>query len=188
MLFTGNMYSDRRVKNDLYTTDPKSVRDLIELEGLNDMVILEPCVGLGHIAKELEKANNHVITNDLVDYGYPLTYKQNFLENKFDVNVDCIVMNPPFKFSKDFVIKALEISDIVYVFEKITFLEGIARYKELYSKGLLEKVYIYSYRVACHKNGDITQKLNMAYCWFKFNAYNKNKTIVEWIGRDRKTN
>lgn len=181
MLFRGNMYTERRVNNDFYATDPKAVKDLIELEDLRELTIFEPAAGLGHIANALIEADNIVITNDITNYGFNTTFNYDFLNHDFNLNADCIVMNPPFKYSKAFVLKALEISDKVYCFEKITFLEGIARYNELYSKGILEKVYIYSFRVACFRNGDEKDKLHMSYCWFVFNKNNNSKTQIEWI-------
>lgn len=184
MLFRGNMYSEKRVENDFYATDPESVKDIIELENLRNLKIFEPAAGQGHIAETLKAYSNTVISNDINYYGYNTMYNYDFLTYDFDLVVDCIVMNPPFKYSKDFVKKALEICDKVYCFEKITFLEGIARYNELYSKGILEKVYIYSFRVTCFKNGDSNHKLSMSYCWFVFNKNNTKKTEIEWIHRD----
>ena len=97
---------------------------------INPKTILEPAAGQGHISKVLEELfpNAEIESTDLIDRGYGLG-GVNFLEKDYkDKKYDLVITNPPFKYAKEFVRKALSISnDKVICFLKIQFLEGISR-------------------------------------------------------------
>lgn len=74
----------------------------------------------------------------------------------------------------------------VYMFLKLTFLEGKARYIELFSKYPPKTVYVFSERVLCAKNGDFQRMKDtggsaVAYAWFVWEKGNYAGTEIKWI-------
>lgn len=72
------------------------------------------------------------------------------------------------------------------MFLKLTFLEGKARQIDLFSKHPPKKVYVFSERVMCAKNGDFeTMKQTggsaVAYAWYVWEKGYQGKTEIEWI-------
>lgn len=100
-----------------------------------------------------------------------------------------ILTNPPYKYAKEFVLKALELVSTgrkVYMFLKLTFLEGKSRFKDLFSKYPPKSIYVFSERVMCAKNGDFeTMKAGggsaVAYAWFVWEKGWQGKTTIDWI-------
>ena len=74
----------------------------------------------------------------------------------------------------------------VYMFLKLTFLEGKARYRELFSKYPPKNIYVFSERVMCAKNGKFDEMKAgggsaVAYAWFVWQKGFTEKTTIEWI-------
>lgn len=178
-----------REKNDFYSTDPNSLeiflkalkRDNIKLHNH----IWECACGQGHLSKVLENKGYKVLSTDLINRGYGnnitdfLTFKPSFLY------AGDILTNPPYKYAKEFVEKALEdIEENYYVimFLKIQFLEGKAR-KKLFEKYPPKYIYVNSSRQLCYFNGDMSKKISSAtcYCWFIWEKGYKGEPIVRWI-------
>ena len=141
------------------------------------------CGGGGHLANVLSDAGYDVVGSDIVDRGYPGTYIIDFLATKKN-NRD-IITNPPYKYAKEFVEHALEISGDgtkVAMFLKITFLEGQAR-KELFAKYPPKTVYVFSKRIVCAKNGDFDAAGSsaVAYGWFIWEKGYTGNPIIRWI-------
>ena len=175
-----------REKNDFYATNPNSVKDIIELENIKNMSILENSAGCGNIAKELLKYNNSVFTIDIINRNYPLDLQIDFLliEKIEGVKFDCAVYNPPFKLLKEFILHTFKFTNIQYVFSRLQALEGIARFKEIYSKNYLEIIYIYVKRTSCAKDNNIEyygKSNSIAFCWLKFNKNFTGETKIKWI-------
>lgn len=123
-------HSDKtRVDNDFYATPPKAVEMLLRLEKFSQNV-WEPACGQGHIAKVLRENGYSVKSTDLIDRGYGIG-SVNFLKQTENYYGD-IITNPPYKYAKEFVEKALELVSTgakVAMFLKLQFLEGKARRK-----------------------------------------------------------
>lgn len=142
----------------------------------------------GHISKVLEDYGYKVKSSDIIDRGYPNTEIVDFLETtkddiEFDYSRD-IITNPPYKYAKEFVEHALDISMDsckIAMFLKLTFLEGKAR-RKMFEKYPPKKVYVFSSRVCCGKNGEFDSKNNaVAYAWFIWEKGFKGSPIIEWI-------
>jgi hypothetical protein len=180
-----------RQEDDFYATHPQCVRDLIKKENLINckFPILENSVGMGHIAEQLKKAGNQIFTIDIKNRGYPLSIcgdflKLNHLEILEKYKFDCAVYNPPFKLLKEFILKTFNFTNIQYVFCRLQALEGISRFNEIYSKKWLKKVYIYSKRTTCAKDGkdEMFGKSNsMCFCWLVLDINNIGPPIIEWL-------
>ena len=125
--------TEDREENDFYATEPRAVEELLERESFSK-TILEPCVGKGHIANVLIGGGYKCIAKDLIDRGFPGTEIKDFLQET--ENHNDIVTNPPYKFCKEFVEHALDISSDgtkIAMFLKLTFMESQSR-KSLFEK------------------------------------------------------
>lgn len=152
--------------NDYYATEPRAIELLLDLESFSDH-IWEPACGEGHLSKVLEKKGYNVYSTDLIERGYGIG-NIDFLAQKGLFQGD-IITNPPYKYAKEFVEKALESvlpGNKVAMFLKLTFLEGKSR-RELFKKNPPQAVYVSSDRIRCGKNGDFTgPRSAVAYAWF----------------------
>lgn len=174
-----------REENDYYATDPSAIDDLLEHEDFNDW-IWECACGEGHLAKRLKDFGYKVIASDLIDHGYPDTKVLDFL--KFDMKnqiakID-IITNPPYKYSVEFIKKALSVIQDgckVAMFLKITSLEGEKRYNQLYKDNPPVRIHVYVKRKACAKNGDFFGQSAVCYAWFVWEKGFKGKPILDWI-------
>ena len=188
-LGASNHTSTEREKNDFYATDPKALEMLLELEAFSDNV-WECACGQGHLSEVLKEHGYNVRSSDLIDRGYAGTEVKDFLHtmpddianggNRWD-----IITNPPYKYSREFVEHALDISNDgtkIAMFLKVQFLEGKSR-KMLFDKHPPKKVYVSSSRLRCAKNADFenTGSSAVAYCWFLWEKGYKGDTVVKWF-------
>ena len=99
-----------REKNDFYATDPQSLEiflDALKRDGVElDELIWECACGQGHLSEVLLKRGYTVKSSDLIDRGYGES-DVDFLKCGGVFHGD-ILTNPPYKFAKEFVEKALE--------------------------------------------------------------------------------
>ena len=181
-----------REENDYYATDPKALELFLnKAKELNidfGSNIWECAVGEGHLAELLKSKGYNVFSSDIVDRNYTDTQIIDFLtfEGK---NLDTsIITNPPYKYAKEFVEKALSvISDKRYVamILKVQFLEGKAR-KQLFEKHPPKYICVHSERQLCAKNADFDGMKEsggsaVAYAWFVWEKGYTDDTIVKWI-------
>ena len=162
-----NLRSGNSEKNDYYATSPKAVELLLEKEGFSKH-IWEPACGEGHISKVLTAHGYQVESTDLIDRGFGLS-GQDFLSQPYFTSFDGdIITNPPYKYAKEFVEKAIEVVKPgckVAMFLKLTFLEGQGR-RKLFREHPPKTVYVSSARLQCGKNGDFTGTSMVAYAWY----------------------
>lgn len=181
-----------REQDDYYATDPKAIDKLLSVEQLNSR-IWECACGGGHLSERLTEHGFYVCSSDIKDRGYKrLSVIKDFLKAKtvpFNQPFD-IVTNPPYRYAKEFVLKAFELLPHgckCCMLLRLQFLEGQARYKEIYNQTPPSRVYVFSERLQCAKNGDFnglkaSGGSAVAYAWFVWVKGNKNKTtMVNWI-------
>lgn len=181
--------SPTRHKNDYYPTPPLATQALMEYVAVPD-VIWEPAAGRGWISKTLEDNGHKVYSSDLHHYNNLLTYVWNgcdFLKTErlpFS-NIEGIVTNPPYKLATEFVVKALQHSDFVAMFLRLTFMESVKRYNKIF-KNNPPDVFVFSGRVNCQeeKFGTLYGETGgmMGYAWFVWNKRSSGQ--VEWIDPD----
>lgn len=187
-----NHVVEERAKLDYYATDPVVIDKLLTVEKPYSH-IWECAAGGGHLAKKLKEQGYEVTASDIIERNYKLDFTQDFLKmsasglgsnEEYD-----ILTNPPYKYAKEFVLKALDLISYgrkAYMFLKLTFLEGKTRYKELFDKYPPKKVYVFSERVLCAKNAEF-QKMKdgggsaVAYAWYVWEKGYQGKTEIEWI-------
>ena len=164
-----NYAQNEREQNDYYATEPKAVELLLEQEDFAPY-IWEPACGEGHISEVLQEHGYDVHSTDLIDRGYGKGNVDFLKSEESNVNMD-IITNPPYKYAKEFVEKALDtvaMGHKVAMFLKIQFLEGQAR-RQLFEKYPPQTVYVSSGRLRCAMGGDFEKyaKSNaICYAWF----------------------
>jgi hypothetical protein len=176
---------DDREGNDYYATDPRAIEMLLELEKFSHR-IWEPACGEGHLSKVLEANGHTVISSDLISRGYGSS-DVDFLTCTKLWKGD-IITNPPYKFAKEFVIKAMDlISDgnKVAMFLKLTFMEGKGR-KDLFDRFPPKTIWVSRSRINCAKNGDFEgQKISggsaVCYAWFIWEKGFTGDTTLKWF-------
>ncbi len=172
-----------REQNDYYATDPKAMEKLLEYETFNQN-IWEPACGEGNLSKVLKANGYNVYSTDLIDRKYQ-DKQLDFLESNLLFNGD-IITNPPFKYSVEFILKALdsiEYGNKVAMFMKLNYLSGKRRFKEIYSKYPPSKVYIFTGRVDCSKNNkpEGFKGNGIDYAWFIWEKGTIGATYLKWI-------
>ena len=190
-----------RPEYDFFATDPQAVNDLLtkmpelKQQGLK---VLEPCAGGGAIADRYSK-----LTGNQVDMYDICSRREDIIEMDY-MNLECkdkydiIITNFPYKeatlkepigFSQ-LLLKALhDIKPGGYVcsFQRLLQLESKKRYEKIYGRYKPLKIFVYSHRMNCFKNGDFSKKENsaVAYSWVVYqkdsNGFFKNKTELDWI-------
>ena len=188
-LGASNHTEKEREENDFYATDPIAIDKLLKVENPSHY-IWECACGEGHLAKRLKNYGFEVLSSDIVERAYKIDFIEDFLkENSCCHHNWDILTNPPYKYAKEFVLQALKRvceGSKVYMFLKLQFLEGKARYRELFNKYPPKKIYVFSERVMCAKNGDFeTMKAGggsaVAYAWFVWEKGYEGNTTIEWI-------
>jgi hypothetical protein len=181
-LGASNHTDNERQREDYYATEPAATEWLCKLEQFNGP-ILEPSCGEGHISDVLKTNGYDVTSRDLVNRGYG--EEADFLSiDNTEWNGD-IITNPPYKYAREFVEKALQIvpeGNKVAMFLKLTFLEGKAR-RELFRTTPPIRVWVSSSRLKCAMNGkfDAMGGSATAYAWFIWQKGYKGDTIIQWF-------
>lgn len=175
-----------RAPLDYYGTDPRAVQALLEAETFAPRV-WEPTSGHGNIADTLKLYGHEVTSTDIKDYGRQ-DYKQDFLlaermpkEGPMD-----ILMNPPYKLAKEFVrhaIDLLEPKSKMGALLRIQFLEGKARYEEIYAGDPPLRVYVFRTRQSCSPKDDFGKGASnaMCFCWFVWEKGYEGEPAIRWL-------
>ena len=189
-LGASNHTDKEREIDDYYATDPIAIDKLLTVE-IPSSLIWECACGEGHLADRLFEKGFKVYASDKINRGYGIV--QDFLQiNHNDISwiKDCdILTNPPYKYAKEFVLHALDLVSYghkVYMFLKLTFLEGKARHKEIFAKTPPKAMYVFSERVLCAKNADFSGMRAgggsaVAYAWYEWQKGYTGDTIIKWI-------
>lgn len=181
---TPNTYTDvNREQHDYYATEPKALELLLELEEFSHKVWECSC-GEGHLSQVLVNSGRDVLSTDLIDRGYGQIKDFLCLSNTGPVDRD-IITNPPFKFTNEFLIKAMSILEEgrkVAFFLPIRYLEGKAR-RQLFQRFPPQTVYVSSGRLICAMNGDFETITGSAtaYAWFIWKKGYQGSTELKWF-------
>ena len=180
-----NLRTAQAEKNDYYATEPRAVELLLEQEEFSPCV-WECACGEGHMSKVLEQHGYTVMSTDLIDRGYGVGGVDFLKVTKEDAEDGVqwdIITNPPYKYAKEFVEHALEISaggTKIAMFLKLTFLEGKGR-RDLFRNNPPQTVYVSSARLQCGKNGNFDGTSMVAYAWFVWKKGHTGPTNIRWI-------
>ena len=150
----------------------------------------EPTANRGYMASVLKEYFHGVIASDAHDYGAGFEVAD-FLFPGDLVPVDWTITNPPFRLASEFIMRALDTSDQgVAMLVRTAFLEGVGRYRDLFSVTPPTDILQFSERVVMHK-GKVTAKGSTAtaYCWVVWRKQLKeygSATHFRWIQPCRK--
>ena len=178
-----NYALNEREANDFYATDPKALELLLDMEQF-DRNVWECACGQGHLAEVLNARGYLVKSTDLIDRGYGES-GIDFLKCTETFDGD-IITNPPYKYAKEFVEKALEVitdGHRVAMFLKIQFLEGKAR-RKMFEKYPPKTIYVSSGRLCCALGGDFEKyaKSNaVTYAWFIWEKGFTGEPTIRWF-------
>lgn len=178
-----NYAQNERQEHDYYATEPKALELLLEKEAF-DPFVWECACGEGHLAKVLTEHGYIVKSTDLIDRGYG-TGGIDFLNYEGKHNGD-IVTNPPYKYAREFVEKALDIiptGNKVAMFLKLQFLEGKAR-RKMFDISPPKYIYVSTSRLSCAMNGEFEKyaKSNaVTYAWFIWEKGYQGEPRVRWF-------
>ena len=189
-LGASNHTDKERQNEDYYATDPIAIDKLVKVVKL-PRYIWECACGEKHLSNRLEELGYFVCSSDIIqrcDKVQELDFLKANIEDVPFVESRAIVTNPPYKYAKEFVLKALELLDdgeLCCMFLKLTFLEGKGRYKDLFSKYPPKRVLVFSERVLCAPNGNFIEAKKqgsaVAYAWFVWEKGYNGNTTIEWI-------
>lgn len=189
-----------RETDDFYATDPKAVARLISAAPHifypareHGTTIWECACGTGNLAKELYEQGHVVYASDLKHRGYGaqgldfLAMSKQHCLNIFNCIPSIILTNPPYSLANEFILHALDIlpdGGLYIALMNITYLCGQKRYEQIYSKGALREVYLFSKRIECWRNNDREQyggKAMADFAWYVFQkGYNGQPTLY-WL-------
>lgn len=159
------------------------------------LICREPAANRGHMVKPLREYFKHVEASDVHDYGagFPV---QDYLFTITDCifgevkqTTDWTITNPPFRLAQSFIHYALETSKHgVAMIVRTAFLEGVGRYKGLFTKSPPTDILQFTERVVMHR-GKLSAKGSTAtaYCWLVWRKDAENEpTRFHWIPPCRK--
>lgn len=183
---------------DDFPTQPWGTRALCThvLSGcyLKSKTVWEPTCNRGHMSDPLGEFFGAVWASDIQDYGLPGAIQHDFLMPYLpravkwsEADIDWIIANPPFRLAEQFIARALEIAtEGVAMIVRTSFLEGVGRYENLYSKRPPSIVAQFSERVPMVK-GRLTATGSTAtsYCWLVW-LQGVTTTKLVWIPPCRK--
>ncbi len=173
-----------RADGDFYATDPRAVDALAHAGKLpKSPRIWECAAGQGHLSEALKLHGFEVVSTDLHDRGY-CEGGTDFLQTE-KLLAPCIFTNPPFRYVTDFCIHANELgAEEVYMFLRLTFLEGKRRYRDLYSIYPPSEILQFVERVPTARNGDFlrfTSNSAVPFCWMIWRKGYTGSPRVGWI-------
>lgn len=172
---------------DYYATEPKAIELLLEKENF-DKNVWECACGELHLSHVLENQGYNVKNSDIVDRLHDGSIEIiDFLNYNGKWNGD-IITNPPYKYAKQFVEKALEtvpVGNKIAFFLKLTFLESKSR-RDLFDKYPFKTLYVSSSRLQCAKNGDFDTfragvGAAVAYGWYVWQKGFDGVPQIKWI-------
>ncbi|MFT0892939.1 class I SAM-dependent methyltransferase [Pseudochelatococcus sp. G4_1912] len=170
--------------NDFYETPREATLALLRNEPFSG-VIWEPCAGRGAISRELEAAGHTVVKQDLVSWPEadneiktPIDF---LMEQVAPSGCSCIVTNPPYKLSDEFIRHGLSLVGKVVVLLRLMALEGAKRSDLIDSHlvrvwaGIERLPMMHRYGWEGRKNGNS----GAPFAWFVFEAAPRGVRPIE---------
>ena len=171
-----------REPNDFYPTPPYATEELFSREKFEGNV-WECASGNGAMSRVIEKYNE-CVSSDIQEDEWVYGDKGIDFLNCSYRGVDNIITNPPYKYAKEFVLKAkLQAKRKIAMFLKLVFLESSGRYDMFQDKAFpLKAVYVFCKRVPIYKGGIAMKNSGLiAYAWFVWDKDYIGKPQIEWI-------
>lgn len=186
---TSHSVTGGRQNEDFYATDPNALRTFLEQTDIEKYLsnnIWECACGMGHLSEVLASRGYNVYSTDLIDRHYKhFNETIDFLNCPTHFHNGDIITNPPYKYAKDFINKAMELLDTgryCIMLLKLVFLESMSR-KELFKKYPPKYVYVSRSRIMCAKNGDFDKydSSAVAFGWYVWQKGFIGEPVIRWI-------
>lgn len=191
MLTTGQTYvrgfapdAENRPLDDFYPTPPEMTEALLSVEKF-DGEIWEPACGDGAMSSVLEAAGYAVNSTDLIDRGFGVGGVDFLLDAK--TQAANVITNPPFKFTEEFIIKAVSVaSRKVAILGRLQLLEGQGR-RKIWDATPFARVWIFSRRIAFKKPGETDYGTKggkggmIPYAWYVWDKSHVGPPQVGWL-------
>lgn len=166
-------------KNDLYETPECATLALMRVADLPKK-IWEPCAGRGAISRVLRDAGHEVIAQDIVSHEnadpYIIPRIDFLMEAKAPDGVACIVTNPPYKLSNEFIRHSLSLVPRAFFLLRFLSAEGVERSDIIDHH--LRQIWLGRERLPpMHRDGwegKKTKSPPIVYAWFEFVAEDQN--------------
>lgn len=174
-------------KNELYSTPDIALEEFYKQHShvLDQYdVYLDPCDGMSQISNFLERLGKKVYRYDIVDYQGKLNGVEDFLNILvIPSDVQCIIFNPPFTMTEQFVDKALSLCPKLIMFNRLTTIESLGRANKFASKEWpLKSMFQFGFRVSCPKGVNFEPTANsVAYAWFELDKEYLGDGKLKWI-------
>jgi hypothetical protein len=169
--------------NDLYNT-PIEALEAAWAAGIFDQFLHyhDPCNGLGEIANFLNTHGKKCTAADIIDYQNFALVEDFLLTNTAHL-ASCLVFNPPFLLTEEFIDHALTLCDHVIMFNRATVLETKDRSRKHNEKEWpLKTFYSMANRVSCTKGVDREYTANSVwYGWYVYDKNYKGNPEIKWL-------
>ena len=177
------MSTDKRHKDDWYPTPKEATEALLEVETFGS-TIWEPACGDGSLSVVLQDAGHETIDSDLNEYGFGQAGVDFLLETK--AAAPQLITNPPFKLANEFVLHALNLGVQKHAWLlRLAFLEGQARYDNIFSLHPPAAVHVFSKRLTIWRGDEddawYGKTGKTAYAWFIFKKGWRGPTQLGWL-------
>ena len=165
-----------------YRTPAETTRALLKVEKFPARVWEMAC-GDGAIAVVLIDAGYDPVSTDLIDRGFG-EGGVDFLQQT-EKRADAAITNPPFALDDDFALHAIALGIRKFaLLARLTWLEGVERYKRLFSQHKLARVWVFSSRQTLWRGDDEAAEDDggqTAYAWFVFELDHNGPWIGDWL-------
>lgn len=181
---------------DDFPTQSWATRALVEkvirtdFGSVSDQICWEPACNRGHMVRPLAEYFGRVWASDVHDYGFG--EQGDFLIPGMipwddGRDVDWVITNPPFRLAEQFIERASQVAKVGFaVIVRTSFLEGVGRYTNLFSRNPPSIIAQFSERVPMVKGRlTATGSTATAYCWLVWIEGETNTKFV-WIPPCRK--
>lgn len=163
---------------------------------IDGLKVWEPACNRGHMAEPLREYFGRVFTSDIFDYSAEYDRQDRVVDFLFSMSespcvkaqgVDWVITNPPFRLAEQFIERALAVATRgVAMFVRLSFLEGVGRFENLFSRNPPNVIAQFSERVPLVKGKlTATGSTATAYCWLVWDKEATGTKFV-WIPPCRK--
>lgn len=173
---------------DDFPTPPWAVRALIEHvigpKQVRNLTCWEPACNRGYMAKPLAEYFGEVITSDIHNYGWNghQLVRDFLIPHTDDPKADWIITNPPFKLAAQFTLRALNVSNLVAMLVRTSFLEGQDRHETLFKPHPPSIIAQFVERVPMVRGRhDPDASTATSYCWILWKRGWTWGTSFQWI-------
>lgn len=179
-----NHRPELRQEDDFYATHPRAIDDLFSVDNTFGNTIWECASGMNHLADRIESHGRWTFRTDLTPLRRDII-ELDFLSPGAEVykgRYD-IITNPPYKHALPFCAQAISLmQNKCAMLLNIRFLEGQSRY-QFFQEYPMKKVWVYSQRLACAKDGDFERYKGgvTAFAWFVWEKDWHGNTEIGWI-------